>query len=404
MFVPVRVYLDYQTTCPLLPEAREVMRPFLAHQFGSSSSLHQAGLFARQAMGQAREQIGGLINAESPDSIIFTGSGTEATNLAVKGAALALQRNGKHLVMSTAEQPAVFKSGEWLETIGFSSTKVPVDGMGRMDIAALEAAIRPDTTLVCVHHGNADIGTIQDLKRIGELTSARGLTLFVDATASAGWVPLDVQAVKADLVAMAPHRFYGPKGVGALYRHRRARIAPLIHGGEQEGGKRAGTENIAGIVGAGKAAEVAARELTNRQTHTRELQKRMFAEILRCVPQVRLNGPGLGPERMPNSLNLSIEFAEGEGLALMLDVKGVAIASGAACVTRTMRVPPVLAAIGLPESLAKGNVILSFGQETTEAEIQYAVEALAMAAATLREMSPLWEEFKGGRMRSELEN
>ena len=344
----MRIYLDYLSACPVLPEVREAMRPFLAEQFGNPSALHQGGLQARAAIKAARGQIAGLIHAETPENIIFTGNGTEAVNLAVKGAALAAARTGKHVVLSAIEQPSISKSVGWLETQGFSCTKIPVDSAGRMDLGAFEAALRPETTLACVHHGHADLGTVQDLKRIGEITRRRGVALFVDATASAGWIELDVQAVQADLVALAPHRFYGPKGVGVLYRHRRARLVPLIHGGEQEEGRRAGTENVAGIVGAGQAAEIAARELIVRQGHTRSLQATFLMGIAKTLPHWRLNGLPPGVERMPNSLNLSIEFVEGEGLALMLDVKGVAIASGAACVAKSMRVPPALAAIRWP--------------------------------------------------------
>lgn len=404
MFVRVRVYLDYQSSCPVLPEVREAMLPFLSDQFGNASSLHQYGVAAREALAAARFRVAELIHAEEPESIIFTSSGTEALNLAVKGAALARQRSGKHIVLSAAEQPAINRSVEYLEKLGWTGTRVPVDGDGRIDSAAIEAAIQPDTTLLCLHHSNLDIGTIQSVERLGELASSRGITFVLDATASAGWIPLDVQALKVDLAALVPHRFYGPKGVGVLYRHRRARLEPLIHGGEQEGGRRAGTENVAAIVGAGKAAELAGRDLHKRATHTRALQQRFLASILESVPHTRLNGPPPGPERHPSQLNLSFEFVEGEGLALMLDARGIALAAGAACVTRTMRVPPVLAAIGLPESLARGNVLVSFGVETTEAEIDHASGIIAKTAATLREMSPLWEDFTNGLIKSELPN
>lgn len=390
----MRVYLDYMAATPLLPEVREAMLPFLGERFGSPSSMHLEGAQAREALGRAREQFAALLGAESPESIIFTSSGTEAANLAVKGAALAQKRRGKHIVLSAAEQPAVNRSVEWLAELGFTSTKVPVDGAGRIDPDEFAAALREDTILACAHHANHDVGTIQRLDRIGQTTSERGIPLFVDATASAGWTPLDVQAAPADLVAVAPHRFYGPKGAGVLYRHRRARIAPLIHGGEQEGSRRAGTENVAAIVGAGQAAVIAARDLSARQAGARKLQEFLHARISERIPHFVLNGPPPGPERLPHQLSLSFEFVEGEGLALMLDVKGVALASGAACVTKSMRMPAVLAAIRLPEELAKGTVIASLGSEQTEKEMLFAAETLAKAVAALREMSPGWEEFQ----------
>ncbi len=436
----MRVYLDHLSSCPLAPEARDAMLPFLGEKFGHPGSLHQEGLLAREAIKSAREQIAQFINAEAGENILFTGSSTEAINLAIKGSAFA-QRGGKHIVLSTAEQPGVNASVEWLSNYGFTSTKVPVDGEGRISLEALKASIRDDTILVCVHHANLDIGTIQRMNDISEITRPRGVALFVDATASAGWIPVNVQALKADLLALAPHRFYGPKGIGILYRHRRARISPIVHGLDLDV-----AENVAGIVGAGKAAALASSLFAERGegqdygdfvlnsgnpsplpskgrepgvwtfcdplpsegrgqgegSSLRSLQERFLSELYHAVPHVRLNGPPPGPERLPNNLNISIEFIEGEGLALMVDVKGLALASGAACVTKTMRVPPVLAAIGLPESLARGNVIVSFGHENTEAEVQFAVATIAKAVDVLREMSPLWEDFKNGLIRSEI--
>jgi cysteine desulfurase len=321
-------------------------------------------------------------------------------NLAVKGAALANKRRGSHIVLTTAEQPAVSRSVDALADLGFAATRVPVDGAGRVDPDAFAAALRPETVLACVHHANHDLGTLQRLDLIGQATAEKGVPLFVDATASAGWVPIDVQRCHIDLLALAPHRFYGPKGAGVLYRHRRARVAPLIHGGEQENSRRAGTENVAAIAGAGQAAVVASRDLASRQAAARQLAEFLLAEFSNRTPHLVLNGPPPGPERLPHHLSFSIEFIEGEGLALMLDVKGVALAAGAACVTKSMRVPPVLAAIRLPEELAKGTVILGCGAEQTREEMLFAVEIMARAVAALREMSPGWEDFKAGRVKS----
>lgn len=398
----MRVYLDYLAATPLLLEVREAMLPYLGERFGSPSSPHLEGVEAREALACAREQVAAMIGAESPDGVIFTSGGTEAVNLAVKGAALAQKRRGNHIVLSTAEQPAVTRSVEWLADFGFVSTRVPVDGAGRIDPDEFAAALRPETILACVHHGNHDIGTIQRVDRIAQATAERGVPLFVDATASGGWVPIDVQAAPIDLLALAPHRFHGPKGAGVLYRHRRARVAPLIHGGEQEGGRRAGTENLAAIAGAGQAAVIGARDLAARQAGARRLQEFLLAEISQRIAHFGLNGPPPGPERLPHHLSLSFELVEGEGLALMLDVKGVALAAGAACVTKSMRVPPVLAAIRLPEELAKGTVIASFGSEQSDQEMLFAAETLARAVAALREMSPGWDDFCKSRPPSAL--
>lgn len=398
----MRIYLDHQAATPVLPEVQEAMLPFFREQFGNASSLHAEGFVARDAMNRAREQIGRFLGAEASDGITFTGNGTEAVNLGIKGAALAGQRRGKHVVFTASEHPAVVRSVRWLEKLGFSSTVVPVDSEGRIVFKALKAAIRPDTILLCVHHANHDIGTIQAVNRIGEFTSERGITLFVDAIASAGWLPINVQQFRADLLAISPQRFYGPKGVGVLYRHRATQIDALVSGGEQEDGRRAGTENVPAIVGAGVAAEIATDELERRAAHVRNLQSRTLEQLRQRVAYLKLNGPEPGPERHPANLNLSIEFAEGEALGLMLDVKGFAVATGSACVSKEQKVPPVLAAIGLAEQLAKGNVILSFGRDNTEVEVDHFCATFVDAVNRLREMSPEWEQFKQGRIESVL--
>jgi len=352
---------------------------------------------------KARERITAFLRASSPEEIIFTGNGTEAVNLAIKGTAWANERRGRHIVLSAIEHPAVVQSVKWLCEHGFSCSVVAVDAEGRILPEAIKAAVRDDTILVCTHHANHDIGTIQPIRTIGDFTSDRGIPLFVDAIASAGWLPLNVEELRADLVAVSPHRFYGPKGMGVLYRHRRARVQSLVHGGEQEGGRRAGTENIPAIVGGGIAAEVAQRESPAREQHTRRLQTDLLSRVRGSVSYLKLNGPEPGSERHPANLNLSIEFAEGEALGLMLDVKGIAVATGSACVAKNQRVPPVLAAIGLPESLARGNVILSFGKDNSEAELDYFVETFAKAVNALREMSPEWEDFQKGLIGSALQ-
>jgi cysteine desulfurase len=398
----VRVYLDHQAATPILPEVRVAMEPFLEQNFGNPSSLHNEGFVARDAIAKAREQLAAFVGASSPEEIIFTGNGTEAVNLAIKGTAWANERHGKHIVLSAAEHPAVTQSVNWLAQHGFECSVVPVDSEGRISPEAVRSAVRQETTLICIHHANHDVGTIQEVRQISEFTGERGITLFVDAIATAGWIPLDVEALQADLVAISPHRFYGPKGVGVLFRHRRARVQSVVHGGEQEGGRRAGTENVPSIVGAGMAAEIAGKELSNRARYSRLLQQRVLTKIRETVPFMKLNGPEPGPHRHPANLNLSIEFAEGEALGLMLDVKGIAVATGSACVAKNQRIPPVLAAIGLPESLARGNVILSFGKDNTEAEVDHFVEIFAKAVLALREMSPEWDDFQKGLVGSAL--
>jgi cysteine desulfurase len=396
------IYLDHQASTPVLPEVLAAMQPWFAEAFGSPSSVHGHGLRARDALQKAREQVAALINAESPEDIIFTSGATESANLAVKGTAWANQRRGKHIVLSSIEHPAVTNSVEFLQTLGFSSTTVKVDADGIVDPNAIRTALRDDTVLICVQHANHDIGTIEPVRDLAEIAGERGIAIFVDASASGGWLPIDVQEMGASLLSLAPHRFYGPKGVGVLYRNRRARLTPLIHGGVQEGGRRAGTENVPAIVGAGVAAEIATRELRQRAEHTRKLQDRLWAQLRKNIPHIKLNGPAPGPLRLPTNLNISIEFVEGEGIALMADVQGIAVASGAACVSKALKVSPVLSAIGLDHALAQGNIIISLGKDNTEAEIDHVAQALPKIVGRLRAMSPIWEEFQKGTIRSQI--
>ena len=379
------IYLDHLTTTPPLTEVVDAMQPWLRGQFGAPASLHKLGLEARDAIDAARERLAKLVNAAEPEEIIFTSSGTEAINHAVKGAALANRRFGSHIVTTAIEHPAVLGSIAWLESQGFSSTQVGVDGQGRVDPDALGRAMTDETILVCLHHANHDLGTVQPVAEVAEFTGERGIPLFVDATASGGWLPIDVQQLGADLLALASHRFYGPKGVGVLYKKRRTRVQNLIHGGVQENEFRAGTENVAAIAGAG----VAAAALGQAAEHAAKLQVQLLAGIRQAVEGVHLNGPEPGGGRLPHQLSLSTGGVEGEGQALMLDLRGVAIAAGAACTTRSMRLPPALRAIGRDADLAKGTTLWGIGRDTTEAEIDRAIELFAEVTAKLRSMSPV---------------
>jgi len=397
-----RVYLDTASTTALLPQALEAMLPFLADHFATASSMHQEGLLAREAVSHAREQCAALIRADSPEEIIFTSSGTEAANLAVKGVAEAERGRGNHIVCSAIEHPAVLRSIEALEAIGFACTRVPVNALGQIDPASIAAAITPQTILICVHHANYDIGTVQPIEQIAAVAADRGIPLFVDASQSAGWLEMDVARSGVHLLSLSPHRFYGPKGAGLLYRNRRTRLKPLLHGGIQESGRRAGTENVAAIVGAGVAAEIAGRELATRQRQTRELQERLWNGLHANLKHLRLNGPQPGPGRICNQLNVSFEFVEGEGLMLMLDARGIAVASGTACVSKAIQPSPVLRAIGLDDSLAQGAVIFSPGKDTTQDDIDYALAATSSVLERLRSMSPAWDEFQRGLLASRL--
>ena len=391
-----QAYLDHQAATPALPEVVEAMRPYWNEAYGSASSLHQHGLRARDALAKAREQIAAFINAASPDEIIFTSDGTESANLAVKGTAWASQRRGQHVVTSAIEHPSVLGSLEFLEQQGFACARVQVDAQGFIDPATVRAALTDETILVALHHANPDIGTIQPVKEFAAATAEGGTPLFIDAEASAGWVPIDVQEMGADLLSFSPYRFQGPKGLGVLYRQRRARLTSLLHGGVQEGGRRAGAENVPAIVGAGLAAEIAGRRLEQRSRHVERLQKRLWEGLQAQIPYLKLNGPPPGPGRLVSNLNVSIEFAEGEGLLLMLDTRGIAVASGTSCVSKSLRVSHVLSAIGLEHGLGQAAILMSLGPDNTEEEIDYVLETVPRIVTKLRAMSPLWDEFERG--------
>ena len=383
------IYLDHLTTTPPLPEVIDAMQPWLGERFGTAGALYQLGLDARDAMDEARLRLAKLVNAADTEEIIFTSGGTEAVNLAVKGAALANRRFGKHIITTPIEHPAALGSITWLEGQGFECTQLPVDSQGMVDPAALGQALRDDTALVCLHHASHDLGTVQPIAALAKLTRQKGVPLFVDATLSGGWLPLDVQQLGADLVALAPHRFHGPKGVGVLYRQRRTQIEPLVHGGVQENDLRAGTENIAAIVGAGVAADRAAVNLDNRMDRAGALQRKLLDGIREGMDEIHLNGPEPGEHRLPHHLSLSTANVEGEGQALAMDLRGVAIHAGAACTTKSMQVPPALAAIGLDADLARGTTLWGIGEGTSEAEITGAIKIFADVTTKLRAMSPV---------------
>jgi len=382
------IHLDHLTTTPPLAEVIEAMRPWSEGRFGAVGSLHQLGLEARDEVDEARSRLAKLVNATDPKEIIFTSNGTEAVNLAVKGAALANRRFGKHIVTTPIEHPAVLGSIAWLGEQGFKHTQLSVDNQGRIDPVALGQALRDDTALVSLHQASHDLGIIQPIAEAARLTRERGIPLFVDATLSGGWLPLDVQQLGVDLVALAPHRFHGPKGVGVLYRNRRTLIEPLIHGGVQENELRAGTENVAAIVGAGVAAESALANLEQRTKLAGELQRKLLTGIRDAVEGIHLNGPEPGEHRLPHHLSLSTELVEGEGQALAMDLQGVAIHAGAACTTKSMQIPPALEAIGLDADIARGTTLWGIGAGTSEEDITGVIEVFANVTRKLRAITP----------------
>ncbi|HPA18909.1 MAG TPA: cysteine desulfurase family protein [Verrucomicrobiae bacterium] len=390
------VYLDHLSGSPPHPAVLEEMAPFLDVECGSPSAVHSMGVRARRAIETAKGRVAALVCARHPDEIIFTSGGTEAANLAVKGAALAGGRTGGHIVATTAEHPAVAESLRWLEGRGYRVTRVGLDALGRADPAAVGEAMREDTFLVVTHLVQHDIGTVQRVAEIGALARRAGAVFCCDAAWGAGWVPVDVGAMCCDLMSLAPARFGGPRGAGALYRRRGVALEPLLHGGVQEGGLRAGGENVAGLIGAGRAALEAERDFVERVTRARALQERFVRGMASAVPSWALNGPRPGEERAPNSLSLSIACVEAEALALACDLKGVIFGASTSCVSRSMRLSAVLRAIGQPDALAAGHLLVGLGRDSTEADVDSALSVLPRVVGRLREMSPSWGELLAG--------
>lgn len=376
------------------------MQACLRDCFGNAGSLHGEGLRARDALSRAREQVAGFLGAESPEEILFTSDGTEALNLAVKGAAWAGRRRGRHLVVSAIEHPAILRSVEFLEKEGFTCTRVRPDAEGRIQPAAVQEALTDQTILVALHLVNHDVGTRQPVRAVGELAAERGVPLLVDAEAAAGWVPVNAPELGAALLTFSAHTIHGPKGAGVLYRQRRTRLTPLTHGGMQEGGYRAGVENVPAIVGAGVACAAAARELPRRAAAAARLQQQLWDGCRDGIPLCRLNGPPPGPERSPAHLNISFEFAEGEGLMLMLDAQGIAVAGGTTCAGKALQTSPVLTALGLPPQLARGSLLFSLGRDTLAQEVAEALAVLSGTVERLRALSPDWDDYRQGRVES----
>ncbi len=383
------VYLDRIAATPLLPEVREAMAPFLGEAFGNPQSLHAAGRRAQEAVEAAREDVAALVGAK-PAEIVFTASGTEANNFAVKGLALGQQARGRHIVVSAVEHSSVLNSVKALERHGFTATLVPVDRTGRVDPADVEKALTPETVLVSVMTANSEVGTIEPVAAIAAVAKKRGALVHTDAVAAAGVVPLDVQALGVDALSLAGDQFYGPKGGAALFVRKGVRILPLIDGGIQEGGKRGGTENVPAIVGLGRAARLAARDMAARRAALEPLRDRLLDGITGRIERVVVTGSR--SERLPHHASLCVEFVEGEAMLLSLDMKGVAAASGSACTSKSLKVSHVLLAMGLDHAAAQGSLVFSLPDGTTAGDVDHVIEVFPPIVERLRRMSPLWTE------------
>ncbi|HRR70278.1 MAG TPA: cysteine desulfurase family protein [Desulfomonilia bacterium] len=374
------VYLDYNATTPLDPEVIGAMRSFIEADFGNPSSTHFYGIVPRRALERAREQTAALLNC-SPSEIVFTGCATESNNHAVKGAASAMRDKGNHIITTSIEHPAVLEVCAWLEKSGFDVTYLPVDGDGLVDVRSVERAVTDRTVLITVMHANNEVGTIQPIEEIAAMARSRGILMHTDAAQSPGKVPVDVRTLGVDLLTVAGHKLYAPKGVGALYIREGVRIDPFMNGAGQERGRRAGTENVIGIVGLGMACEVAARDLRVVGEHLRKMRDLLHEGIVREIPDARLNGHPL--KRLPNTLSLSFRGLDAGRILEEIGLD-VAASAGAACHSEGVEISHVLAAMAVPEEWASGTLRLSTGRMTAEEEIRRAVRAITDAFRTLR--------------------
>ena len=384
------IYLDNSATTYVKPEVFEEMKPYFTEKFGNPSSFYSLARDTQKAVDKARKQTADALNC-TPDEVYFTGGGSEGDNWASKGIAFAHRKKGNHIITTKIEHHAILHSCEFLEKLGYEVTYLDVDKEGFIDLDELKNAITDKTILVSIMFANNEIGTIQKIKEIGKICRDRKIIFHTDAVQAVGNVPIDVQDMNIDILSMAGHKIYGPKGVGAMYIRKGIRIENLIHGGGQERGRRAGTENVAGIVGLGKAIEIAQSKLNEHIERLTQLREKLIDGLLK-IPYTTLNGPR-GKDRLPGNVNVRFKYIEGESILLSLDFKGVCASSGSACTSGSLDPSHVLLAIGVPHELAHGSLRLTLGEKTTEEDIDYVLEVLPPIIERLRNMSPLWEEF-----------
>jgi cysteine desulfurase len=386
-----KIYMDHASGTPLHPKVAEAMIPFLKEGFGNPSNLHQYGKTTSAAIQSAREHVANLIQAK-PNEIIFTSSGTEANNLALKGIAPAHRKKGNHIITSQIEHFSVLNPLKTMEKSGYEVTYLPVNKHGMVNPDDVKKAITPATVMVSVQYASGEIGTIEPIKEIGAATKEKGIIFHTDAVAAAGNIPIDVKDVHVDALSMSANQFHGPSGAGALYLREGIRILPAMEGGVQEGGRRAGTENVIGIIGMGKAAELAKLELPQRMAKIRTLRNQLRDGILKKIDNIYVNGHPTN--HLPGNLSLCIEFIEGESVLLFLDMQGIAVSSGSACTSRSLKASHVITAIGVDAALAQGTVLFSLGRDTAEDDIAHILEKLPPIVERLREMSPLYKSKK----------
>jgi cysteine desulfurase len=384
------VYLDHIAATPPRPEVVDAMLPFLGESFANPQSLHSGGQEALQAVEESRARVAGLIGA-SAEEVVFTASGSESNNLALKGMALAGRARGKRIIVSAIEHLSVLNAAKSLEKLGFETVLVPVDGLGRVDPEDVRKALTKGTVLVSVQTANSEVGTLEPVAEIARISRENGVPFHTDAIAAAGNVPFDVRALGVDALSLAADQFYGPKGAAALYLRKGTRIVPLVDGGVQEGGRRGGTENVPAIVGMGRAAEIAAAEMTKWIGTETSLRDHLIRGLLEKVDRSVLTGDP--SSRLPHHASFCVEFIEGEAMLLHLDMKGVAASSGSACTSKSLKVSHVLLAMGVDHALAQGSLVFSLLETTTAADIDRVLEVFPPIVDTLRRMSPLFTKF-----------
>ena len=387
------IYLDHNATTPVHNDVFEAMVPFLKERFGNPSSIHWAGRNEKSAMAEARDQVAAFLNCTAAE-IIFTSSGTEGDNHALKGIALSKKNKGNHIITTTVEHPAILNTCKFLEKQGYEVTYLDVDEFGLLDLDVLEKTITDQTILISIMYANNETGVVFPIKEIASIAKAKKVTFHTDAVQAAGKIKIDVKDLGVDLLTISGHKLYGPKGIGALFVKRGVRITPLIHGGHHERNRRGGTENVAGIAGLAKACEIATADMEAETAHLKKLRDRLEKGLLETIPYTKLNGDK--EKRIPNTTNISFEFIEGEGLLLSLDMLGVATSSGSACTSGSLEPSHVLLAMGLSHEMSHGSVRFSLGRSNTEADIDLVLKEMPPIVERMRSMSPMWDAKAGG--------
>ena len=384
------IYMDNAATTPVRPEVLEAMLPYFTEKFGNPSSIYSISAATKKAVTDARELLAGTIHTTA-ENIYFTAGGSESDNWALKAAAEAYEQKGKHIITTKIEHHAILHTCEYLEQKGFEVTYLDVDENGLVDLETLEKAIRPDTILISIMFANNEIGTIEPVAEIGRIAHEHGVLFHTDAVQAYTQVPIDVEAMNIDMLSASAHKIHGPKGIGFLYIRRGVKIRSFVHGGAQERRRRAGTENVSGIIGFAKAAEVATKNMEEITGKERKVRDYLIARIEKEIPYARLNGDR--EKRLPNNVNFCFRFIEGESMLIMLDGKGICASSGSACTSGSLDPSHVLLAIGLPHEIAHGSLRLSISDETTTEEADFVVDELKKIIERLRSMSPLYEDF-----------